>query len=212
MKPNASRAQSAQAGPAVRTPVREAQRALDLGQSPSAASLPAGLQLGEAERWYVVQTQPRKETTALVNLRRQGFRTFLPRLVKTVRHARKTRTVQAPLFPGYLFTPLDTGRHQWRRINGSFGVAALIMAGEQPRPVPHGVVEGLIALLGEGEVVDWGRRLAPGGEVRVLTGPFADQLGRLESLDDAGRARVLLEIMGAERLVVIDSRALFAAT
>ena len=212
MTPDASRAQSPKAGPAVRTPARAARRALDPAQSPSGPNPPVSLQLGEAERWYVVQTQPRKETTALVNLHRQGFRTFLPRLVKTVRHARKTRTVQAPLFPGYLFTPLDMGRHQWRRINGSFGVASLIMAGEQPKPVPHGVVEGLIALLGEGEAVDWGRRLAPGGRVRVLTGPFADQLGRLESLDDAGRARVLLEIMGAERLVVIESRALFAAT
>jgi transcription elongation factor/antiterminator RfaH len=172
---------------------------------------PSSLLLGEQERWYVVRAIPRKETTALVNLHRQGFRTFLPRLTKTVRHARQTRTVKAPLFPGYLFTPLDMNRDQWRRINGSFGVLTLIMAGEQPEPVPHGVVEALIALARDGDTVDWGRRLTPGGTVRILTGPFADQLGTLQTLDDHGRARVLLEIMGAARTVTLEGRSLFAA-
>lgn len=172
---------------------------------------PSSLLLGEAERWYVVRAIPRKETTALVNLHRQGFRTFLPRLTKTVRHARQTRTVKAPLFPGYLFTPLDMTRDQWRRINGSFGVLTLIMGGEQPEPVPHGVVEALIALARDGDTVDWGRRLTPGGTVRILTGPFADQLGTLQTLDDHGRARVLLEIMGAARTVTLEGRSLFAA-
>jgi transcriptional antiterminator RfaH len=184
--------------------------ATNLGEARPSTS-PSCLQLGEAERWYVVRAQPRKETMAEINLHRQGFRTFLPRLTKTVRHARQTRTVKAPLFPGYLFTPLDMTRDQWRRINGSFGVLSLIMGGEQPKPVPYGVVEELIALVKEDDTVDWGRRLTPGGTVRILTGPFADQLGTLESLDDHGRARVLLEIMGAARTVTLEGRSLFAA-
>lgn len=167
--------------------------------------------LSQGERWYVVRSQPHKESTAQLNLHRQGFRAFLPRITKTIRHARKTRTVKAPLFPGYLFTPLDMDRDQWRRINGSFGVLSLIMGGQQPKPVPEGVVEELIALAKDGDAVDWGRRLTVGGEVRILTGPLADQLGTLASLDDHGRARVLLEIMGATRAVTLESRALFAA-
>lgn len=169
------------------------------------------LQLGEGEQWFVVQTLPRKEATALVNLHKQGFRTFMPRLLKTVRHARQTRTVKAPLFPGYLFTPLAMHRDQWRRINGSFGVASLIMGGDQPKPVPKGVVESLQDLVDDSDLVDLGPRLAIGGPVRVLTGPFADQLGRLAALDDHGRATVLLEIMGAERTVTLQSRSLVAA-
>ena len=184
-----------------------------------AASLPSKspscLQLSDAERWYVVQTQPRKESTALANLHRQGFRTFMPRITRTVRHARQTRTVKAPLFPGYLFTPLDMNRDQWRRINGSFGVASLIMGGDRPKPVPHGVVDELQALSGppnstDYETVDWGQRLTPGGQARILTGPFAEQLGILCTLDDHGRAKVLLEIMGASRTVTLESRSLSA--
>jgi transcriptional antiterminator RfaH len=176
------------------------------------ASTPLGcLQLSDGERWFCVRTQPRKEILAGLNLNRQGFRTFLPRLTRTVRHARQTRTVKTPLFPGYLFTPLDLTRDQWRRINGTMGVLSLIMENIQPQPVPAGVVEAIIDLTAADETVVWGQRLTPGGQVRILTGPFADQLGTLCTLDDHGRARVLLEIMGATRTLTLESRALFAA-
>jgi transcription elongation factor/antiterminator RfaH len=183
---------------------------------PSFARPPGCLQLGEQERWYVIRSQPRKEGFAVANLNRQGFRTFLPRLTRTVRHARKARTVLAPLFPGYLFTPLDPDRRQWRPINGTFGVLGLIMEGDRPQPVPPGVVEAILALAAapgsaDWETVDWGQRLAPGGRVRILTGPFADQLGTLRSLDDHGRAKVLLEIMGASRTLTLESRTLLPA-
>ena len=184
---------------------------VDGERASSSPSRPPDVQLGEHERWFCVRTQPRKESTAVLNLHRQGFRTFLPRLTKTVRHARKTRTVLAPLFPGYLFTPLDPDRRQWRPINGTFGVLGLIMEGDRPQPVPPGVVEAILALATTDETVDWGQRLEPGGRVRILTGPFADQLGTLCTLDDHGRARVLLEIMGTSRTLTLASRALFAA-
>lgn len=101
--------------------------------------------------------------------------------------------------------------HQWRRINGSFGVLSLIMGAVQPKPVPHGVVEEIIALTGTGDTVDWAQRLTLGSQVRILTGPFADQIATLQDLDDHGRAKVLLEIMGASRTLTLESRALFAA-
>jgi transcriptional antiterminator RfaH len=39
--------------------------------------------------------------------------------------------------------------------------------------------------------------LKPGSQVRLVAGPFAEQLGVLDRLDDSGRIRVLLKIMGA---------------
>lgn len=164
--------------------------------------------LGPGERWYVVQTQPNREAMALVNLKRQGFRTFMPQIVKTVRHARRTRTLKASLFPRYFFTMLDPDCTPWRRINGSFGVVSLIMGGDRPKPVPEGIVESLAALTDDSGVVDFGGRLKIGGDVRILSGPFADQLGQLVHLDGQGRAHVLIEIMGAARTVTISGRVL----
>lgn len=169
---------------------------------------PTARGLGPDERWYVAQTQPRREEMAFVNLARQGFRPFLPRLLRTVRHARRTRLARVPLFPGYLFVPLDLARHRWRCVNGTFGVVSLVMAGDLPQPVPRGVVEELVDLTGGDEVVDFAGKLVPGTRVRVLTGPLADLLAELVELDDRGRARVLIDIMGGARELVLDRRQL----
>jgi transcription antitermination factor NusG len=60
----------------------------------------------------------------------------LPKRVKTIRHARKLTNVTAPLFPGYIFVQLDLTRDRWRSVNGTFGIASLIMQGERPHAVP----------------------------------------------------------------------------
>ena len=46
---------------------------------------------------------------------------------------------------------------------------------------------------------------------RELSIPFADQLGTLDRLDDSGRVRVLLEIMGATVPVQIERKFVTAA-
>lgn len=149
------------------------------GSTPGAAA-PQALDAGE--RWYVVQTQPNREAVALVNLHRQGFRTFMPQIVKTVRHARRTRTQQVPLFPGYFFTALDPDCAPWRRINGSLGVVSLIMGGDRPLPIPEGIVESLAVLTDNRGVADFGRKLEIGSDVRILVGPSPTTLGRSPTL------------------------------
>jgi transcriptional antiterminator RfaH len=152
-------------------------------------------ELGHA-RWYAVNTLPHSEFRAKRQLENQGFGVFLPQRLKTVRHARKLTNVQAPFFPRYLFVELDVTFHPWRSINGTFGVKSVVMQGERPLPVPLGVVETMLASVGENNVLRFEHNLKTGAEVRLIAGPFAEQLGTLERLDDSGRIRVLLNIMG----------------
>jgi transcriptional antiterminator RfaH len=72
------------------------------------------------------------------------------------------------------------------------------MRGEQPHPVPHGVIEALIAAADARGVLQLGRNLQVGGPVRLLAGPFAEQLAILDHLDESGRVRVLLDILGRQ--------------
>src|SRR5882672_8298161 len=94
--------------------------------------------LNPGERWYAVRTLPGREMRACSQLENQDFRTFLPRGLRTVRHARKFTTHSAAFFPQYLFVVLDLTRHRWRSINGTIGVANLVMQGHLPHPVPQG--------------------------------------------------------------------------
>jgi transcription antitermination factor NusG len=166
-------------------------------------SFPKRLTLEESERWFVARVHNNRENNAQFNLQRLGFRSFAPRVRRTVRHARKLRHVLAPLFPGYIFLILDLSRDPWRAVNSTFGVASLIMGAEKPIPVPRGVVEAL-AITENSGLVRLDNDLAIGQKVRILSGPFADALCRLVHLDDRGRVRVLLELMGTEVMAQLD--------
>jgi transcription elongation factor/antiterminator RfaH len=154
------------------------------------------LALLPGERWFLAYTAPHREAIAKTHLGRQGFRSFLPRYLKTVRHARKLREVNAPLFPRYLFVALNLERDRWRSVNSTTGVTNLFMMDDRPVPVRQGIVETLIQSADASGRLQFFDALVPGQKVRLVAGPFAQALGILSRLDDAGRVEVLLEIMG----------------
>jgi transcriptional antiterminator RfaH len=142
--------------------------------------------------------QLQQASVAEDNLQRQSFRTFIPRILKTVKHARKIETRKAMLFPGYGFVEIDPERQRWRSINGTRGVLHLVMAHEKPIAVPVGVVEEFLEFADADGIVDLSRGLNVGSEVRLRAGPFAGAVGLLTSLDDKGRVEILLRIMNGE--------------
>src|SRR5262249_21254883 len=99
-----------------------------------------------AMSWFAVQTMPRAEDRARDHLKRQNYETYLPRLRKRRRHARRVDTVLRPLFPGYLFVSFDPSRDPWRAINSTIGVIRLVGFGDVLVPVPDKVIEGLRSL------------------------------------------------------------------
>ena len=160
------------------------------------------------ERWYLVKAIPGRELTAEQQLRNQGFVGFLPKQMKTVRHARRVRVSLSAYFPGYLFVRLDLDRDRWRSVNGTLGVSYLVGRGERPAPIPRGVVESLIEAADDREVIP-GPSLTAGQTVRIGAGVFAEHLAVIERLDEAGRVRVLLEIVGGR--VPVELRREFLA-
>ncbi len=169
----------------------------------------SGAGVGNA-RWYLVSTLAGREVLAAQQLERQAFATFLPRQLKTVRHARRVRITTAAFFPGYLFVHLDLGRDRWRSVNGTVGVGRLVGHGDRPTPVLAGVVEALMQAADDRGVIS-GVPLRPGQAVRITAGAFADQLGVIERLDGAGRVRVLLDIMNGTTPIDIRQELLSAA-
>jgi transcriptional antiterminator RfaH len=163
------------------------------------------------ERWFLVHTQPKSERKAQLHLGAQGFRTHFPTIEKTTRHARQLRTVRAPLFPRYLFLILDLGRDRFLSVQSTVGVSTLYSCDGRPIPVPPGLVETLIENTDEANLTLFARGLTRGQSVRILRGPFADFVGTIERLDDAGRVRVLLEMMGTAVPVALHRSAICPA-
>jgi transcription antitermination factor NusG len=169
----------------------------------SNSALSSWLPLAQQERWYVARTLAQRELHAARQLTNQGFRVFVPRYWKNRRHARRVETISAPLFPRYIFVILDRTRDRWRSVNGTLGVERLLMQAGEPQPVPQGVVEGLITAADAEGNVHFDFHLKEGQTIRVTAGPLADLVGQLEGLDDNGRVRVLLEIMGGKVRVAL---------
>ena len=150
--------------------------------------------------WFVVYTQPNAEARALVNLRRQGYETYLPCYRRRRSHARKVNVVERPLFPRYLFVALDLVRARWRPILSTFGVCDLVRHGDTPQKLPEGVVDEIRA--GEQarsfDTLDPLAGAQPGASVRILAGPFADLIGKLQAAAESERVTLLLDLLGRE--------------
>jgi transcriptional antiterminator RfaH len=158
--------------------------------------------------WFAVQTITRAEDKARAHLLRQNYETYLPRLRKRRRHARRVDTVLRPLFPGYLFVRFDPSRDRWRSINSTVGVIRLVGFGEVLVPVPDDVIVGLRSLEDDkGVIVGAGPALKPGQSVRILDGALADQVGVLLEGSGADRVRLLVRLLGREVKVVMPAEA-----
>jgi transcriptional antiterminator RfaH len=164
-------------------------------------------------RWYVVRTQPRAESKACTHLGRQGFETYLPRYFKRRRHARRVETIQAPLFPSYLFIAIDREKQRWRSISSTVGVSHLVCNGEEPAPVPDSVIGALRDREDETGLIRLPVRPAfeSGDKVRLLDGAFVDCVGLFEGMKDIERVSVLLDLLGRKVRVLLDADAVAAA-
>jgi transcriptional antiterminator RfaH len=163
-------------------------------------------------RWYVVQIQPHAEERARRHLVNQGFKVYLPRYHRTVRHARRSVSVLRPLFPGYLFVHIDPEVCQWRSINGTAGVCQILTDGIKPRPIAREVVEEIIAREDSTGAV----KLPPpvlvrGQRLRLIDGPFADYTGIFEEARDQERVVLLLSLLGRDVRIEAASSALAPA-
>ena len=150
-------------------------------------------------RWYVVQTQIKREALAVSHLRNQGFEVYLPRLRKSRRHARRIERVLARMFPRYVFVRMDTNACRWRAINGTIGVSCLISFDATPAPMPEGVVEDIMGREGEdGAILPPVRNFQKGERLRLMEGPFGEQIGLFENMADEERVILLLYLLGRE--------------
>lgn len=164
-------------------------------------------------RWFVAHTHPHAEAKAMAHLNRQGFQIYFPRYLKRRRHARRIETVAAPLFPRYLFVAIDLNIHRWRSICSTVGVSRLVCNGDDPTPVPEGVVETLRTREDAGGFIklDCRPRFCAGDRVRVLDGAFSSCLGLFEGMAERERIAILLDLLGRKVRVVLDADLVAAA-
>lgn len=150
-----------------------------------------------ARFWGAVQTKANREDLAMLQLTRQGFECWFPRVTKTVRTGRKSSLKLKPLFPGYVFVEIDPSR-RWAAIENTIGVLRLIKSGTVPAALPEGFVEELQTRTDRNGAVLFDDALNKGDTVRLVSGAFDNWFGRVLELPDNDRVTLLLKMVGRD--------------
>jgi transcriptional antiterminator RfaH len=164
------------------------------------ASFPAGL------AWYVVYCNINCEVRAQQGLAALGFKTYLPRLRKWIKHARKREAVDRPLFTRYLFVGFDINRDAWFPIRTTSGVERVLCRDGVPESVPAVVIEQLMAAqrMGRFDLTRTESLLKPGDRVEVDGGPFGDFVAEVATADDGKRVEILHHLFGRLTRMKLD--------
>lgn len=155
----------------------------------------SALDVANDEYWAVVNTHAHKEDVALDNLARQDFEAYCPKIRRRISHARRSLTVDRPLFPGYVFVRVAPHRDQWRPIRSTVGVRALVCFGDRLGLLDKGLISGLKARERDGVVVAPEAPYEAGQRVKIVAGPFEGFIVTILSIDEKDRLVVLMDLL-----------------
>lgn len=145
--------------------------------------------------WYLIQTKPKQEDRAVVNLELQGVNAFCPKVFveKIIRGKRKV--LKEVLFPNYLFVQFDHDNVSALSINYTRGVNRIISFGNQPSTVPDELIAQLKKRVDQSNdnlISDFPEK---GEHLQVLDGPFKGLNAIFSHIEGDFRAAVFLSIL-----------------
>lgn len=162
-------------------------------------------------QWYALAVQPRKETYVENQLKHENFNVVNVQFLKVVRHARQTKTVRAPLFPGYLFVELPKNGLGWRKANWLPGSLGFIKVENRPSPLEQRFVDQFICSTELSGLVSFKQELKVGDRVRAVGGPCDSLHGEIVAMSAGDRVQILMEAISRKIAVTIPKRNLIAA-
>lgn len=147
--------------------------------------------------WFVAQLKPNGLSDAKTHLSRQGFGVFVPARMESQRRGTKLKDVKKPLFPGYVFVQFDPLDRRWAAINNTRGISRLLITDRRaPAPLSSEIMSGLMTRCDDEGLLIPIESLKRGDDVRIVAGPFANMIAKIESLSDDERVTLLLELVG----------------
>ena len=150
--------------------------------------------------WFALRVRARAELTISETLKGRGYTTLCPTYPDRRKYSDRIRTVEAALFPGYLFCQFS--RTDRLPILSSPGVESIVGFGQQPHPVDPLEIQALKAVVESGILARPHPFLKIGQKVRVESGP----LSNLEGILVATKSdyRLVLSVTLLQRSIVAE--------
>lgn len=166
-------------------------------------------------RWYVVHTYSGHENKVATNLRQkiasehlEGFifDILVPTQDKIEIRAGKKEAVKEKIFPGYILVKMLLSDNAWLAVRTTPGVTSFVGMGNKPTPIPSSEVKSIVRFMTQGAISPTFKDVFLADDpVKIIDGPFAQFIGKVESVDkEHGKVKVLVSIFGRETPVELD--------
>ena len=160
-------------------------------------------------QWYVAHTYSGYENKVKTNLEKTVENNDMQDLITEIRvpveevieiKNGKRRTVQRKVFPGYVLVRMVMTDESWYVVRNTRGVTGFVGPGSKPIPLTDEEIETM-GMECRTMRVD----IAIGEEVRILSGPLEDFVGRVDEIDTLHQTvRVMVTMFGRETPVELE--------
>jgi transcription antitermination factor NusG len=143
--------------------------------------------------WYALQVKPRFERTVVTHLVSRGYDPFLPNYSVKRRWSDRVKSIELPLFPGYLFCRFDLNHRL--PILSTPGVNSIVGIGKAPQPISELEMEAIRTVIGSGLHYEPHPYLNVGQLVRVERGSLSGLMGRVTDVKNATRLVISIDLL-----------------
>jgi transcription antitermination factor NusG len=150
--------------------------------------------------WYALTTRSQHEKKAVEALDLRGFQTFLPLYRARRRWSDRTKVLDLPLFPGYVFCRFAV-EHRVRVLT-SPNIAAVVGIGKQPVPLADEEILAIKTMIASGLRVEPWQFLEVGQKVRLEGGALDGLIGIL--VQEKNSLRVVVNVELLHRSVAVE--------
>ena len=163
----------------------------------------------ETAQWYVVHTYSGYENKVKANLEKsvennEGLQSLIQEVsipveeVVEIRNG-KRHTIQRKIFPGYVLVKMIMNSETWYIVRNTRGVTGFVGPGSHPVPLKDNEIEFMLTRATVS--VD----IAVGEDVRVLSGPLVDHVGKVTDIDTIRqKISVVVSMFGRDVPVELD--------
>lgn len=172
--------------------------------SPFVACLDDGVEktahAGASSSWYAVRVRPRWEQLVAAALRARQYEALLPLFRKRSRWSDRTKILELPLFPGYVFCRADL--HAGPPLVTTPGVTGIVSFGGTRAVIPDNEIKAIKAVLRSGVHASPWPYLNAGQRVRIHCGALTGLEGIL--LHSKSDCRIVLSVDVLARSVAVE--------
>jgi len=163
--------------------------------------------------WYVIHTysghekkvaETLRQRIEAANLQDKVQEIFIPTQKKIIATGGEKKEIEEKLFPGYILLKMQVDDETWPVVRNTAGVTGFVGVDGKPTPLPKEEVHGIREFT-ELEAPKYEAKFRKGDGIRIVDGPFADFIGKVDEIDEEkGRLKVLVSIFGRETPIELD--------